>query len=150
MQKAAKGNGDVRKDAEVTGQGLSLEWGFIVQKFKDLDRVNKLTAIDGSQSYLLVVDHPSNQFWSLCSDSKSPPLSWLNHLPTKIAPNHKNKYICMDLGSELGRNVEEMQLDQCLKDQDYPRYVGVMHYIIILRYTVTYPIVGGTRLHMKL
>eukprot|EP00957_Ditylum_brightwellii_P002262 174189-Ditylum_brightwellii.AAC.1 len=110
IRKAVKGNGHIRKYAEVTGQGLSLDWGFMAKKSKNQDRVEKLTAIDGSQSYLLVVDHHSNQFWPLCSDSKSPPLSWLNCLLTKTAPDYKNKYVCMDLSSELGRNIEVKKL----------------------------------------
>eukprot|EP00957_Ditylum_brightwellii_P031818 2412675-Ditylum_brightwellii.AAC.1 len=60
----------------------------LVKKSKNQDRVGKLTAIDGSQSYLLVVDHHSDQFWPLFSDSKSQPLSWPNCLLTKIAPDH--------------------------------------------------------------
>ena len=52
MRKTTKGHGDIRKDAEVTGQSLLLDWGFMVQKSKNQDRVEKLTAIDGSQSYL--------------------------------------------------------------------------------------------------
>eukprot|EP00957_Ditylum_brightwellii_P055930 4237964-Ditylum_brightwellii.AAC.1 len=110
MWKAVKSHGDIRKGTEVTGQGLLLDWGFIVQKSKNQDRVNRLTSINGFQSYLLVVDHHSDRFWPLCSDSKSPPLSWLNCLLTKISPNHENKCVCMDLGSELGRNVEIKKL----------------------------------------
>eukprot|EP00957_Ditylum_brightwellii_P117443 8957861-Ditylum_brightwellii.AAC.1 len=60
MWKAAKGNGDIRKDSEVTRQGLLLDWGFMVQKSKNQDRVERLTSINGSQSYLLVVDHHSD------------------------------------------------------------------------------------------
>eukprot|EP00957_Ditylum_brightwellii_P001510 117668-Ditylum_brightwellii.AAC.1 len=60
MQKCAKGHGDMRKDAVMVGQGLSLDWDFIVQKSKNQERTQKLTSIDGSQSYLLAVDHYSN------------------------------------------------------------------------------------------
>eukprot|EP00957_Ditylum_brightwellii_P060328 4581430-Ditylum_brightwellii.AAC.1 len=49
-------------------------------------------------------------FWPLCSDTKSPPLCWLNYLLTNIAPDHNNKYTCMDLGSDLGRNEEVRKL----------------------------------------
>eukprot|EP00957_Ditylum_brightwellii_P082023 6237046-Ditylum_brightwellii.AAC.1 len=55
MQKAAKGNGDIRKDAEVTGQGLLLDWGFMVQKSKNQDKVEKLTT-----------------YWPQCISSNSP------------------------------------------------------------------------------
>eukprot|EP00957_Ditylum_brightwellii_P201668 15326671-Ditylum_brightwellii.AAC.1 len=106
MRKCAKGHGDMRKDAVMVGQGLSLDWGVMVQKLKNQERTQKLTSIDGLQSYLLVVDHYSNCFWSICSNSKSPPLGWLNHLLTKILPEHNNKYACMDLESELGQNED--------------------------------------------
>eukprot|EP00957_Ditylum_brightwellii_P005809 442407-Ditylum_brightwellii.AAC.1 len=62
MQKCAKGHGDMCKDAVMVGQGLSFDWGFRVQKSKNQERIQKLTFIDGSQSYLFVVDHYSNYF----------------------------------------------------------------------------------------
>eukprot|EP00957_Ditylum_brightwellii_P134781 10276000-Ditylum_brightwellii.AAC.1 len=37
-----------------------------------------------------------------------------------------------------------------LEGSGLPKKFGVMSYIITLRYTVTYLIMGGTRLHMKL
>eukprot|EP00957_Ditylum_brightwellii_P121209 9243988-Ditylum_brightwellii.AAC.1 len=46
MRKDAKGHGDIRKDAEVIGQGLSLDWGFMVQKSKNQDRVKRHTLIN--------------------------------------------------------------------------------------------------------
>eukprot|EP00957_Ditylum_brightwellii_P142846 10884256-Ditylum_brightwellii.AAC.1 len=58
----------------MVGQGLSLDWGFMEQKSKNQERTQKLTSVDGSQSYLLVVDHYSGQFLPICSNSKSPPL----------------------------------------------------------------------------
>eukprot|EP00957_Ditylum_brightwellii_P211231 15365923-Ditylum_brightwellii.AAC.1 len=60
MRKCAKGYGDMRKDAVMVGKGLSLDWGFMVQKSKNQERTQKLTSIDGSQSYLLVVDRYSD------------------------------------------------------------------------------------------
>eukprot|EP00957_Ditylum_brightwellii_P147884 11260851-Ditylum_brightwellii.AAC.1 len=58
--KCVKDHGDMRKDANMVGQGLSLGWGFMVQKSKNQERTQKLTSIDSSKSYLLVVDHYSN------------------------------------------------------------------------------------------
>eukprot|EP00957_Ditylum_brightwellii_P102618 7821189-Ditylum_brightwellii.AAC.1 len=60
MQKCAKGHGDTHKDAVMVGQGLSIDWGFMVQKSKNQERTQNLSSIDGSQSYLLVVDHYSD------------------------------------------------------------------------------------------
>eukprot|EP00957_Ditylum_brightwellii_P056081 4250716-Ditylum_brightwellii.AAC.1 len=80
MRKCAKGHGDTCKDAVMAGQGLSLSWEFMTT-----------TLIDSG---------------IISSDSKSPPLGWLNHLLTKISPEHKNKYGCIDLGSELGQNED--------------------------------------------
>eukprot|EP00957_Ditylum_brightwellii_P059124 4485975-Ditylum_brightwellii.AAC.1 len=88
MQKYVKCHGDMHKDAVVVGQGLSLDWGFMVQTSKNQERTQRLASIDRSQS------------------SKSPPLGWLNYLLFKISPEHNNKYACMDLGSELGQNED--------------------------------------------
>eukprot|EP00957_Ditylum_brightwellii_P073726 5602411-Ditylum_brightwellii.AAC.1 len=65
MQKCAKGHGDTHKDAVMARQGLSLDWGFTVQKSKNQERTQKLASIDGSQSYILVVDHYFDCFWPI-------------------------------------------------------------------------------------
>jgi hypothetical protein len=36
LRNAARGTGDTRRDATVAGQGISLDFGFIVQRSKDL------------------------------------------------------------------------------------------------------------------
>ena len=84
MKKVPVGHGDLREDANCVGMGLSLDWGFIVQKSTNDKRMQKLTGIDGSQAYLLVSDHYSDHLWGILAGSKSPPLVWLNRLLTRI------------------------------------------------------------------
>ena len=72
--------------------------------------MKKLTSVDGSQSYLLVSCHLYDQLWGISAGSKSPPLVWLNRLLTLISPDVQGKYVNMDLGGELGRNLEVQKL----------------------------------------
>ena len=110
MKKVPVGRGDLREDAHCVGIDLSLDWGFIVQKSTNDERMHKLTGVDGSQAYLLVSDHFSDHLWGISTGSKSPPLVWLNRLLTRIPPDIQGKYVTMDLGGELGRNLEVQQL----------------------------------------
>ncbi len=57
IQKSARGNRDTRKYALDVGQGISLDWGFMVQTSKDTKRVNKLRGINDETAYLLIVDY---------------------------------------------------------------------------------------------
>ena len=43
MRKAARGDGDTRKEAKVAYQGIHLDWGFIVQSSKNSNRTKMLT-----------------------------------------------------------------------------------------------------------
>eukprot|EP00957_Ditylum_brightwellii_P093240 7099934-Ditylum_brightwellii.AAC.1 len=94
-----KGNRGTTFDATTPCQDLSLDWGFMVQRPKDSYRV-----------YLLVADHYSGKLWGVCADSKLSPIKWLNKFLTQHSPSMQGKYICMDLGSELGRNHELITL----------------------------------------
>ena len=73
MRRNPVGHGNLREDAHCVGMGLSLDWGFIVQKSTNTDRIQKLTGVDGSQAYLLVSDHFSDHLWGISAGSKSPP-----------------------------------------------------------------------------
>jgi hypothetical protein len=110
MKKAARGDGDTRKDATTFFQGISLDWGFICQKSANSERMRMLTGINGEQAYLLVADHKTDKLFGYTSDSKAPPIEWINKLLTKYSPAMEGKYACMDLGSELGRSNEVLNL----------------------------------------
>ncbi len=106
MQKTARGTGDTRRHAQEVGQGISLDWGFMVQTSKDSKRVKKLTGIHGESAYLLITDHFSGKMWGYTSSSKNPPLKWINRWLTRYSSKSRNRYACMDLGGELGRHPD--------------------------------------------
>ena len=110
MHKNPVGHGNLRADAKCVGMGLSLDWVFVFQKSTNDDRVQKLTGVDCSQAYLLAFDHFSDHIWGISARSKSPPLTWINRLLTRISPDVQGKYVTMDLGGELGRNKEFQQI----------------------------------------
>eukprot|EP00957_Ditylum_brightwellii_P199848 15235224-Ditylum_brightwellii.AAC.1 len=105
-----KGKSDTTFDATTPCQGLSIDWGFMVQKSKDFSCTKALESIDGDRAYLLVADHYSGKLWGVCADSKVPPIKWLNKFLAQNSPSTQGKYVCMDLGSELGRNHELITL----------------------------------------
>ncbi len=106
MKKAARGDGDIRADATKFGDGISLDWGFVVQTSKDNDRMKLLTSDDGDQSYLLLADHAMHRLFGIATGSKRPPLKWLNQWLSRFSPEGNNKYACMDQGGELGKSRE--------------------------------------------
>ena len=111
MRKAARGSGDTRADATVVGQGISLDWGFMVQKSKDEERYESLVGINGESSYLLIADHHSDKLWGITSNSKKPPIKWLNRWLAQYKPaDCEAKYACMDLGGELAKHTKVCDL----------------------------------------
>ena len=98
MHKNPVGHGNLTEDAKYVGMGLSLDWGFVVQKSSNDERMQKLAGVDGSQAYLLVTDHYGDHIWGISAGSKSPPLTWINRLLTRISPNVQVKHVTMYLG----------------------------------------------------
>jgi hypothetical protein len=86
MRYAQKGCQDTREDATAVGQGIGLDFGFIVQKSKNKDRYDKMWGINGETTYLLLVDHFSDHLWVIATYGKAPPLAWLNRWLTQYHP----------------------------------------------------------------
>ena len=59
LRRISAGYGDLRRDSQVIGQGMSLDWAFLVHKSKDEGIVQRLTGLYGSHAYLLATDHKS-------------------------------------------------------------------------------------------
>jgi hypothetical protein len=78
LRNAARGTGETRKDATVAGQGISLDFGFIVQRSKDISRYEKFLGLNGESSYLLLADHKTGVLFGITTIGKSPPLAWMN------------------------------------------------------------------------
>ena len=110
MKKANKQKGDIRADATEFGQGISLDWGFIVQRSSDAARSKLLTSLDGDQSYLLLADHATHRLFGIPTGSKRPPIAWLHRWLTRFKSKDENRMAHMDLGGELGQSQEVKDL----------------------------------------
>ena len=104
LRKAARGTADSRHVTQCN-QGISVDFGFLVQKSKDSDRVRRLQGLNGETCYCLITDHHSGKLFGEAFRSKAPPLDFLNRwlaqygLPQNVA----DKYVRLDLGGELGK-----------------------------------------------
>ena len=86
------------KECQMCGHGFVGGLGFCGSESTNDEQMQKLTAVDGSQAYLLATDHYSNHIWGISAVSKSPPLTCINRLLTRISPNVQVKYFTMNLG----------------------------------------------------
>jgi hypothetical protein len=111
LRKAAASKVDSRR-ATHCHQGLSVDFGFIVQGSKDSARKKRLQGINGETCYCLIVDHYSGTLYGETFRTKSPPTDFINrwlaqHAPTRDVPD---RYVRFDLGGELGHSPEIVQL----------------------------------------
>ena len=97
----------------ITNQGISIGFGFIVQTSKtDPERVSRLRGINGETCYCLIADHHSGAIYGECFETKAAPIRFINSWLAKHSPEKdvRDKYVRMDLGGELGRSNEVIQL----------------------------------------
>jgi hypothetical protein len=83
LRNAARGTGDTRKDATVSGQGFSFDFVFIVQRSKDLARYKKILGLNGETDYLLIADHKTDKLFGIATVCKAPPLAWISRWLTQ-------------------------------------------------------------------
>jgi hypothetical protein len=72
------GTGDTRNDATVPGKDISLDFGFIVQRSKDLAHHKKILGLNGETAYLLLSDHKTDKIFGIATVVKAPTLAWMN------------------------------------------------------------------------
>jgi hypothetical protein len=103
LRKAARGLESTQTRATQPGQGIGVDFGFMVQKSKNLDRLEHLSGLNGEMCYCLIVDHYSGCLYGECFASKAPPLDFLNHwlLYHGLPKDVPNKYVRMDPGGDL-------------------------------------------------
>jgi hypothetical protein len=117
LRNAERGTGDTIKDATVSGQDISLDFGFIVQRSKDLSRFEKFLVLNGETANLLLADHKMDIFFGIATVGKSPPLTWLNRWLAQYCPSQVSfRYACMDGGGELANNGD---IQKKLAHHDY-------------------------------
>ena len=97
--------------AEIPFQGISLDWGFIVQRSKNSERYDKLKSINGNIAYLIIADHKTPYLDGVCAEDKTPPLPWLNQWFANHKPNLTTTlYVCVDQEGELYGHKEFRRL----------------------------------------
>ena len=102
MRKAPAGTTTTMK-ATACYQGLSIDFGFMVQKSRDSERHRNLVGTNGETCYVLLTDHYSGRLFGRAFATKAPPVDWLNNWLANNAPQCPNKYVRMDGGGELGK-----------------------------------------------
>jgi Integrase core domain. len=101
-------HGTIANRAEVHGQILCADWGFICQKSSDPTRIARLASVHGDTSYLIFACAHTGALYGVCGGSKSVPTKWLHiflHRISHSAGTHP-KSVLVDRGSELGRSTE--------------------------------------------
>jgi hypothetical protein len=110
MHKSARLKDDSRR-ATVCSQGISVDFAFKVQHSKDSPRYQRLKGLNGETCYCLNTDHLSGHVYGRCFRSKSPPVDFLRWLATHgLGKDIPDKYIRLDLGGELGRCQQVLDL----------------------------------------
>jgi hypothetical protein len=95
------GSQDTRQDATLTGQGISMDWGFICHNSKTKGRYKKLVGMYTESAYIINTDHHLYLLWGFPYNSKRPPVTWLNLWLIRYAPRDTtHKYCCMDQWGE--------------------------------------------------
>jgi hypothetical protein len=111
IRRADRGSRDTRKDTTISGQGISMDWGFICQRSKNLERYEQLSGINGETDYLIITHHKTDYIWGFPADGKAPPLAWLNRWFTEYAPaDAPFRHYAIDQGGEIYHKTEVMAL----------------------------------------
>lgn len=98
--------------ATVVNQGISIDFGFIVQKSSNQARFDRLQGLHGETCYCLIVDHKSGTLYGETFRSKAPPIDFLNRWLTRhgCGKDVSDKYVRFDLGGDLGKCDEVVEL----------------------------------------
>ena len=111
MRRNASGHGNTRRGALKVNKLLSIDWVFIMQKYHDKERTERLAGINGEEAYLLISDHLTGKLWHVSSVSNKPTLNWINMcISCRTPQNLQNKYVAMDQGGEMTQNPEILSL----------------------------------------
>lgn len=110
LRKAARSK-ESSRHADRCNQGISIDFGFIVQDSKKSEssssssRRLRLQGLHGETCYCLITDHYSGYLYGECFQSKSPPLEFLNRWLAQygLSQEVSDKYVRFDQGGELGR-----------------------------------------------
>jgi hypothetical protein len=111
IRRADRGSHGTRKDATIAGQEISMDWGFICQRSKNLERYERLSGLNGETAYLITTDHKTDYILGLPADGKASPLVWLKRWVAQYAPaDAPFRYCALYQGGELYHNMEVVAL----------------------------------------
>ena len=71
----------------VCNQGISIDFGFMVQRSKNSKRQHNLVGLNGETCYVLITDHYSGRLSGKAFASKAPPVEWLNNWLASNSPD---------------------------------------------------------------
>ena len=111
LRRAARGK-ETSQRATTSGQGIGVDFGFMVQKSQDSKRFRRLQGLNGETCYCLIVDHYSGRLYGECFDSKAPPIDFLNRwlLHHGRKDDVADKYVRLDQGGDLGKSNAVVKL----------------------------------------
>ena len=88
----------------ICNQGISIDFGFMVQRSSNSKRQHNLIGLNGETCYALITDHYSGCLYGRAFGTKAPPLEWINNWLANNSPNCPDKHVRMDGGGELGKS----------------------------------------------
>jgi Reverse transcriptase (RNA-dependent DNA polymerase)/GAG-pre-integrase domain len=94
---------DDSRHATVCNQGISVDFGFIIQKSNDSKRYHKYLGLNGETCYIVIADHFSGMLYGKAFRTKAPPVTWLNQWLALHAPPCPEKYVRLDQGGDLAK-----------------------------------------------
>ena len=104
MRKSARGQEDSRKATQCY-QGLSIDFGFVVQSSKNTKRYRVNLGFNYETCYVVISDHYSGVLFGKAFKSKAPPIEYFHRWLSAFSPNCHDKYVRFDQGGELGRSA---------------------------------------------
>lgn len=112
LTKAARQAQSSRR-ATACNQGLSVDFGFIVQRSStNSARLRQFAGYNGETCYCLITDHFSGRLYGECFASKAPPIDFLNRWLARhgLPKDTPDKYVRLDLGGDLGLSADVCDL----------------------------------------
>jgi hypothetical protein len=111
MSRSARGTGNTRRDATILGQGISMDFGFIVQQSKEIELYKRFQGINGETAYLIVADNCTDVLWGITTSGKAPPIAWMNRWFAQYKPfSAPFYYTVMDEGVDMSKNPDVLGL----------------------------------------
>jgi hypothetical protein len=98
MRNASQGTGNTHNHTTMVEQGISMDFGFIIQRSNNPTRFERFVGLNGETAYLFIVDHFGDLLWGLTTTDKSPPIDRLNCWSAQFCPHSATFHYAMDEG----------------------------------------------------